>query len=267
MHNTQNLSHAGKSDLRAAVLAVFVIAGLSALPTASMGQQSLLPEPPSTINDAASPSPATATSASVLAAPVDTGPSSGGPSTLMAQISYPPFRFDPSLNAQLSPTVTAILDNCQVHLPVGYTPRALPASMQLAPQIKMQLFAGPAHADTSVPIFTVFAASVPPSKYDVNAILHGALLGDIRKNSQEWQNMTYAPPTFGMINGIPFSRVYYKGVGPTPSGAALPQRGFTYACFDAQHSVVIVIRANDSQAYGAATMPIAEAAVMTFTPR
>ncbi len=198
--------------------------------------------------------------------PVDTGASSGLPSTVMQQHSFPPFRFNTSLAPQLSPTTTSILDNCQLNLPPGYRFQTQAKNRPVSPPREIQSFIGQAGPDGYNSVLVLLTEPIAAGKYDLTSLLRGVVADQTRAVEQEWTNVSLSPLEFGTIDGILFARVYFKGVDMSDPDTPA-KRGFVYVTFDVQHSTEMRLFATDTQANGDKSLPVLEAAVLTFAPR
>ena len=88
--------------------------------------------------------------------------------------------------------------------------------------------------------------------------------GDAAEQRGIWSGMTASIPQYGTIGGIPFARVYYKGIYENHAARTFRAlRGLEYICIDQKNCVHLI--AEDTQDEGETTLPLAEAAVLTFT--
>ena len=81
---------------------------------------------------------------------------------------------------------------------------------------------------------------------------------------RRWTDVVQTPSQTGRIGGLRFERVYIKGTGNSPIGP-MPVHGFVYAGVD--QGTYIVMEVEDAGAGTQATLPVAEAAVLTFARR
>ncbi len=211
----------------AAGLSLLITAGLGALPSVCRGQQS----------------------AATGAAPVR-----------QAAAPLPVWQPDPKQLALLNSP--AICGGYTWQPPISFAPVGLPAGAQPPAGVLFYGFAGPYNSDGTRPSLIVTLLPIPATERErsLDSIFREMLGSKVGR----WTAVTQTQPKVGKIGTIIFERAYFKGDVTGPSGP-IPEQGFVYAALD--RGTAIGISAQDVRPYSSRSLPLAEAAVLTFKPR
>ena len=91
--------------------------------------------------------------------------------------------------------------------------------------------------------------------------LDEALQGAMAQKKHQWHDFVESKPEQGQMSGLTFERAYFKGIYSGPTSTRLAH-GFAYVTEDVGKIISIV--AEDSEPYSGQTLPVAEAATLTF---
>ncbi len=140
----------------------------------------------------------------------------------------------------------------QIRPPAGSTVQRKSAS----DGSRASIWAGAARPDQTRPSFMVFFVSPPPgSKYTLSQVFN-ILQSVTRHNYSHW---TQTPTQQGTVSDLRCLRCYWQG---TKIEDGRPQHGFSYLLDDGGKFVQLTSR--DADAYQKSTLPLAEAAALTF---
>ncbi len=180
-----------------------------------------------------------------------------------APSAYQPFRFDPALRTQLSDVPTSVVQGkYQVRLPSTFTLRRSIAKGGATEDS----FSMPQDPNGFLPTFAVICRHVDVGADTPMQFLRAREAHEIVGLRAQMHDPVTAGPQFGTINGIDFCRVYVKGVQSFPQKhVVIGTRGFFYEGED--QGTLVTIIALDTQQYGDTSVPLAEAAALTFSRR
>lgn len=106
-----------------------------------------------------------------------------------------------------------------------------------------------------------FVIATPPSSMAGTLTLDDALDGTLQQKKHQWQDFTQSPVQDGYINGLAFKRVYFKGMVSGAAGTRMAH-GFAYVAINGNS--ILSFQAEDVEPYNDETIPVAQAAVLTF---
>ena len=179
-----------------------------------------------------------------------------------------PFRIDPKLPSQILTDPTSIVQGrYAIRLPDGYSPYQTQGEAALQTDgSSTQQFATTRRSDGSHALIEIYTLPLPASNLTRAQLLSAAMTQAVSEQGRVWTDMKASTPQYGMINGIAFARVYYKGIYENHAQHGFRAlRGLEYICIDNKACIHLI--ASDTQEDGDETMPVAEAAVLTFAPR
>lgn len=114
------------------------------------------------------------------------------------------------------------------------------------------------HPNGSALVFSVHIGRAKPG-YALEPDVVASLQALTDHNGADYQNYVHSSLETGAVNGVSFARVYWKGMSPPDSPQ---QHGLFY--LTGTKSVNITVHGTDSEPYSAETLPICEAAALTF---
>lgn len=163
---------------------------------------------------------------------------------------------NPALLKQLAPEVS--LGDYWIHPPQGYE---MQPETQEGERDNLSNFSWETaeRTDKTQPDVTVTIISPRPGFHPIN---DENILDKFQKPiSDKLESYTASPSEQGSVHGIPFVRVYWKGVDPKSSQHV---HGFTYIAVDS--FTIITIIGSDEEPYSQSNLPLLEAAAETFRP-
>ena len=170
---------------------------------------------------------------------------------------------DPKLSDSL--TDATQVSSYALRLPEGYSEVPQPPEMAVQRQNGFDSHVyGMRRRSDGTAATLAFVIVTPPPGMAGTLTLNDALEGGLEQKKHQWQDFTESSVQDGRVNGMAFKRVYFKG---TVSGAAGTRmaHGFAYATIDGSH--ILNFQAEDVEPYNDDTLPIAQAAVLTFHKR
>jgi hypothetical protein len=122
------------------------------------------------------------------------------------------------------------------------------------------VYGGRRRSDGTAATFGLTVATPPPGMTGTLS-LDDALDGTLAQKKHQWQNFTESATQDGQIDGLTFKRVYFKGLVSGAAGTRMAH-GLAYVTTDGKN--IISFQAEDAEPYNDETIPIAQAAVLTF---
>ena len=164
---------------------------------------------------------------------------------------------DPALLSRLGPEVQ--MDGFSIRPPQGctFTQTAAEDAQNTLVRYKWRQ----ERQDGSSMVFSVHVGRAKPGS-ELEPDAEAALQGLVDHNGADYQDYAHSNIETGEIGGVPFARAYWKGVSPPDSPQ---QHGLFYLTSSKQ--VNVTIHGTDSEPSDKRTLPLCEAAALTFRLR
>jgi hypothetical protein len=147
------------------------------------------------------------------------------------------------------------IDQYKIRIPENFSVHTRTGDPRI---ISGYIWVGKKHADGVEPHLMLTIASPPKEELEKLTLPYSlaTFLAPIEKRRANWKQST---PEEGLIGGIKFIRTYWEGAEPK-SGRSF--HGFNYVAIDGER--VINLSSQDSDPHYKETLPLTEAAVLTF---
>ena len=184
----------------------------------------------------------------------------------LAAFAVDSWKRDPSLIKNLASETqikrTAQTTGYAFRLPEGYSEAAPPPEIVAQRQngFDNHVYGLTRRSDGTAATLALSVATPPPGMVGT-LTLTDALEGTLAQKKHQWRFFTECAAQSGLIDGLSFKRVYFKGLVSGAAGSRMAH-GFAYVAIDGSN--IVSFQAEDAEPYNEQSLPLTQAAVLTF---